>query len=80
VFIGVEQSGFDEILHCPQYTETRECDCCHVVYSFSYTCGWKLETVIRMAKLRGVGRQHGDVCFRCRELLTHGYYQPRLFV
>jgi hypothetical protein len=80
MFIRVEQSGFDEASRCPQYTETRKCDNCHRVYSFSYTCSYELDLVIKMAKRRGVGTEHGDVCYLCRQLLAFGYCQPRLFV
>ncbi len=78
MLINVVQSEFSTLLNDPQYTETRECERCHRVYSFSYTSSYKLDTVIKTAKLRGIGSEHGDVCSICRGVATQGHYQPRL--
>lgn len=79
MLIKVEQTGFDDILNSPIYTETRECDSCHKVYSFSYSCCYDLETVINVAKDRIRGRVYGDVCCTCRDMAEQGYSQPILF-
>ena len=79
MLIEVTQSGFDPTLNDREYTETRECEHCHAVYSFRYFCSYTMDLVIKAAKLRGNGTEYGDVCTTCREVLSRGHYQPRLF-
>ena len=76
MLLQVELTGYDEILHTPIYTETRQCDRCGKIRNFSYTCSYDIATVKQMAQRRCV--LFGDLCPNCRDIMSQGYSQLRL--
>ena len=78
MFLQVKRTGHNKIMNSPIYTETRQCDECSQVRSFSYTTDCKPVIVHTIAMRRYNGPGQTDLCHSCRELKEKGFCQPRL--
>lgn len=68
-FINLEIIGQSDLGPSAKvFHETRECDQCHKIHSFEFTCCYSIETMQRVRKFEEERsfRPSGDLCYDCK--------------